>query len=444
MTAVPNLLPKLLIVEDDATFGSVLKVLFDEEGLDVVWARDLSGARTHLDHRPDIVILDQRLPDGSGLALIDEVNAANPLAKILVTTANGSVDDAVFALKKGIVDYLAKPVDLEALRLAVLRTLEHGRLAQSLEADRRQSRPRELTGHGTYSDSLKELVARAALSRAPVLITGETGTGKTLIAKTIHQQGPNSARPFVAVNCSAIPDNLVEAELLGVERGAYTGAHAARPGLFELADQGTLFLDEIGEMSLPLQAKLLSVIEDGVVRRLGSTRPRHVDVRIVAATNASIDLRSNRIRQDLLYRLDVLRINLRPLRERQEELGAIVLGVIGGLAGTKAVRLADGEMSRLARYAWPGNIRELRNVVERALLLGDAAALRPSTYLSVDDNGAVEETPTSGGEVETLAALERRHVLAVLDLVGGARELAAKRLGIAPATLRRKLASWNR
>lgn len=428
----------LLVVEDDRTFARTLQDTFEDEDWTVLVAATLAAARGLLDRRPDVVVLDQRLPDGGGLQLIDEINAANAAAKTIVVTAHGSVDDAVYALKRGIVDYMTKPVDLESLKLAVLRARDHAWLTQAAAAHQRGGEGRaDVVGTSAAATRLAHLVARAATTRAPVLIVGETGVGKTLVAKNIHNLA-GDGRPFVAVNCAAIPENLVESELLGVERGAYTGAHQPRQGLFELADHGTLFLDEIGEMSLALQAKLLTVIEDHVVRRVGSSRDRRVDVRVIAATNTDVDA-NERLRKDLLYRLDVLRIEVPPLRERAVDLPALCDGILSRLAGTRRPKLASGEIERLAAYTWPGNIRELRNVLERSFLLDDPDALVPSSHIARAHPPADDTHDTD----EALETIERRHILGCLARAGNARELAAKRLGISPATLRRKLAAWG-
>ena len=434
----------VLVVDDDALFRTALEDLFTADGMTVLSAASTAMAREQLEHRPDVVILDQRLPDGSGLDLIEDVIAANPQAKTIMVTADGCVADAVSALKRGIVDYVQKPLDVEALRLAVLRAVEHGRLAREAEVSRLAavSLPDPLACVPEH-EALALLVSRAAKSKVPVLITGETGTGKSMIARSIHRLGSELERPFIAVNCASIPENLVEAELFGVERGAYTGAHAPRQGQFELADQGTLFLDEIGEMPLALQSKLLTVLEDGVVRRVGATRGRRIDVRIIAATNVDLDdPGQNRLRRDLLYRLDVLRIHMRPLRDRLDELPGIVEQLLVRIVGAnRHATLAPGEMSRLLEYGWPGNVRELANVLERAMLLQEPSALMPSRFLTnprVTSSGVYTRRPD-----ESIEGLERAHVLDVLRKADGVRATAARRLGISVATLRRKLNAWG-
>lgn len=434
----------ILIVDDDPLFRTALEDLFHADSMRVLHAGTTAGARALLEERPDVVILDNRLPDGSGLELLDDVIATNPQAKTIVVTADGSVADAVAALKRGIVDYVTKPLDLESLRLAVHRAVEHGRLARVAEVQHHAAiADTETLVADSEHGELRELVVKAARSRVPVLITGETGTGKSMIARAIHRASSRVDRPFIAINCASIPENLVEAELFGVERGAFTGAHAPRQGQFELAHSGTLFLDEIGEMPLALQSKLLTVLEDGVVRRVGAARGRPLDVRILAATNVELDDPSQtRLRRDLLYRLDVLRIHVKPLRERIDELSGLVDELLRRIMGANHHgELAAGELDRMAEYPWPGNVRELANVLERAVLLQDPTALKPSKLLggSRTSTSGVFSRPSD----QTIENLERAHVLAVLKSAEGVRAAAARKLGISVATLRRKLNAWG-
>jgi transcriptional regulator with PAS, ATPase and Fis domain len=273
-----------------------------------------------------------------------------------------------------------------------------------------------------------------------VLITGETGTGKTLLAREIHLSGTPD-RPFVHVNCAALPEALVEAELFGAERGAYTGATSAREGLFELASGGTLFLDEIAEVPAPIQAKLLTALDDGSIRRVGAGRERRVDVRVIAATNADVEsaLKRGALRSDLYYRLNVIHVEVPPLRERRDEIPALAAHLLTLCAGRSAV-LAPGEEARLMEYPWPGNTRELRNVIERAVFLQSPGPLRPADLLGL---AATRAAPPAEAASTSLSEVERRHILATLDRHGGNRMRAARALDVSVATLRRKLREYG-
>ena len=308
-----------------------------------------------------------------------------------------------------------------------------------MRRERKRERGKRLVGDGLVQ--VRHLAAVAATTTSPVLVTGETGTGKTLAAASIHHQTPGE-RPFVKVNCAAIPETLVEAELFGVEQGAFTGAGKSREGLFELADGGTLFLDEIGELELGVQAKLLGVLEDGAARRVGGHRLRRFEVRVIAATNADVEaaIEQGRLRRDLFYRLNVVRLDLPPLRERLEDLPELVAALLEGLPGGRGGRLAVGEAEQLRAYPWPGNVRELRNVLERSLLLSPRDRLMPSRVLPA----AVAPHRSSSGSrepaaLQSLKTVEMTHIQRVLAACSHNRTRAARVLGIGLATLRRRL-----
>ncbi len=390
---------------------------------------------------PRLVILDQRLPDGSGLSLVENDPAeARAMRRVLVVTGHPRVDDAVAALRLGIDDYLTKPVALEVVRHAVLRSLEALELERVATLDRwrhRQSqRTSPLIGEGL--EQLRQVLARIAPARAPVLLIGETGTGKSLAARTIHDLS-GCRGPFVKVNCAAIPAGLIESELFGVERGAYTGATASRPGLFELADHGTLFLDEIGEVELAVQAKLLAVLEDGAARRVGGSRTIRFETRVVTATNRALAeaVDAGTFRADLYYRLDILRVEVPPLRTHPGDIAALCSLHLHRLGVPDT--LAEGELARLERYAWPGNTRELFGILERAALL-QTPPFEPSRFLDL-----AGPTPTGApaeGPLLPLAEVEKQHILRVLDACGGHRQRSADVLGIGVATLQRRLREY--
>lgn len=436
-------LPRVLLVDDDDLYREVLGERLRADGLAILEAPDLASARAQIDRRLSVVVLDQQLPDGHGLTLAQALRDRGSRARIIIVTGHPEVDDAVTALRLRIDDYLAKPIDLETVRLAVLRSLETLRLE---DVDRLVRREKAQAGGSTLIggslDEARRLVTIAAETQSPVLITGETGTGKSLAARAIHEQSAAS-RPLVKVNCAAIPETLVEAELFGVERGAFTGAGASREGLFELADGGSLFLDEIGELDIGIQAKLLGVLDDGCVRRVGGSRDRRFEVRIIAATNVDVAdaVADGRFRRDLFYRLNVIRIDLPPLRERIADLGDLVEVLLGALPRGRGAALAPGEIDRLSRYRWPGNVRELRNLLERSLLIDPSSALLPSRLLpnagETPDRAALP--PASPESLETLETVQTVHIERVLQACDGNRTRAAKVLGIGLATLRRRL-----
>lgn len=447
----------VLVVDDDPLWTMAVTDYLRADGLECASASSRAEARPLLAAGPRLLILDQHLPDGPGLDLVEAPGMeGRSLCRVLVVTGHPRVEDAVQALRLGIDDYLTKPVSLEVLRHAVLRSLESLRLEKlaSLEKwrDAQQRDGSALVGAGLAS--LLATVGQVAPSAAPVLLTGETGSGKSLVARAIHDASGRTG-PYVKVNCAALPSQLVEAELFGVERGAYTGATATRPGLFELADQGTLLLDEIGELELSSQAKLLSVLDDGEARRVGGSRPIRFKARIVAATNRDLwaEVAAKTFRADLLYRLEILKLDLPPLRNRPgdiEELCAYHLSRLGDKQ-----RLAAGELERLQAYGWPGNTRELFAVLERAALL-QSPPLRPSAFLHGAAQPALPPAATlpvaafqEGREAPSerrkasLSQVEQSHILEVLSACGGRRAQAAALLGIGPATLQRRLREYR-
>jgi two-component system, NtrC family, response regulator AtoC len=441
----------LLLVDDSFLWRATLAEHLARDVSEVRQAATLSEARRQLDPSLRVVILDQQLPDGSGLSLVPLLREKAPEARILVVTGHPELEDAVRSVRLRIDDYLTKPVEPEIVRHAVLRSLEMLQLERAEAREKRRNEAErshaEIVGPGMAA--VRELIGRVAGSDSPVLIQGETGVGKTLVAKAVHFAGGaregEGVRPFIHLNCAAIPENLVEAELFGVEKGAFTGAATSRPGLFELADGGTLFLDEIGEMPVALQAKLLGVLEEGQARRVGASLPRRFSVRVLAATHVALEtaVREQRFRRDLLYRLSVLPVTIPPLRDRPEDVPVLVRSFLDGRRGAPA--LMGGEMDRLAAHSWPGNVRELFNVLERAVLLHPSDALRPSALLS--ESPAAPEAGAGGtsepGAPLALAEVERRHVLATLGHFDGHRGRTAEALGISGATLRRRLAEYR-
>jgi DNA-binding NtrC family response regulator len=435
-----------LIIDDDRVFSNVVRDYLSSDSVEVLIANTAAAGIEYCQQkRVDVVLLDQKLPDAEGHTLCTAILQCNDQAKIIFSTAFPSFENAIKAIRSGASDYLSKPYDLEELSLSVrqaFRTLELENMEQIQNyQSSRESEDAILIGGEGFAE-IQKLTELAASSDSPVLITGETGTGKTLVAKAIHYRGPSPKAPFISINCASLPENLIEAELFGYEKGAFTGAVASRKGLFEMAEGGTLFLDEIGEMPVHLQAKLLSVLEDKKLRRLGSESLRTVTVRIIAATGVKIeDHLGKTFRKDLYYRLSVIRIHIPPLKERRSDIPQLCSHLIKTIAGERAVLLSEAECVRLSNYDWPGNVRELKNILERAYLLQKGQEFRPADLL-----GKTRQPPQTAGmasEAETpllpLEEVEMRHIRSVLGRLSGNYTQAAKALGISLSTLKRKL-----
>jgi len=449
---------KVLIVDDDRFFGDVLQEDLRGRNLEATVLQSIGEARRVCSQQAfDVVLLDNHLPDGSGLEVLPDILNLNDRAKVIMITAFPNFNNAVQAIKRGAYDYISKPIDLEELHLTIERALH----TSELEAVEQVARYREdkeqqetvLVGFQESFGEIHALVERSSATDAAVLITGETGTGKNVVAKKIHYQSARRAHPFISLNCAAIPETLIETELFGVEKGAFTGASQTRKGVFELAEGGTLFLDEIGEMPVQLQAKLLSVLEEKQVKRVGAEKFRPVNVRIVAATNALSDesLAENRFRKDLFYRLSVLRIHLPPLRRRPADIPELCRFFIRRLAPNRRVEISRAEIERLQNYSFPGNVRELRNVLERCLLLQEGAQLLPSKILDFADEAKPsaaaenEDSLVNAGVAEnlTLAEIERRFILAAFAKNGNNLAHTAAALDISLSTLKRKLREFG-
>lgn len=370
--------PRILVVDDEAHLRELLEIALVKMGLDVDSADSLTAARSHLAQNDYALILtDMRLPDGLGIELVREVTTGEKVTPIAVITAYGSADNAVMALKAGAFDYLSKPVALDQLRLMVQSALRVGKPVESLrpaaDAKIRSSSALRLIGQSAAMQELRTQIVRLARSMAPVAITGESGSGKELAARDIHALSPRADKPFVAVNCGAIPEALMEAEFFGYRKGAFTGAADDRDGFFQAANGGTLLLDEVADLPLAMQVKLLRAIQERRVRKVGATVEEAVDVRLVSATHQNLAecVESGRFRQDLYYRLNVIELKLPPLRERLDDIGLLVAAILGRLSAftpqAEQVTLAPAALSALRAYAFPGNVRELENILERAL-----------------------------------------------------------------------------
>jgi DNA-binding NtrC family response regulator len=441
--------------------GSAVLILDDEPGMRSFLKRGLSRRfalvetasstaeaeallrRCHF----DLLIADIRLPGKSGVAWVQELRDQGSSLDVIFITAHADLETAVAALRAGASDFILKPFRIDQLLTAVGRNAER-RITSGNGHSFRGGEEQYLACNGMLGDSepmqdVRHLIERVASLPSTVLIQGESGTGKELAARAIHAR---SRRPgsFVAINCGAVSPELLESELFGHIKGAFTGAHQAREGLFSYANTGSLFLDEIGEMPLAMQAKLLRVLEEKTIRPVGSNQESAVDVRIIAATNRDLaaDVAAGRFREDLFYRLNVVFIRLPPLRERPQDIATLTHFFVDHLSAQLGLPrpVVDGwDLARLSGHDWPGNVRELRNVIERCLLLGK----RPGQCVAGKDGESAESAPTQGNSDLSLEALERHHILSVLAAAAGNKSAAARTLGVSRKTLERKLKGWS-
>lgn len=441
---------KLLVIEDDENFGYVLTNFLKEKGIDPVWVKEGEKAIELLKRDSfHVVLLDQKLPDRDGINLAKEILSIKPGLKIIFMTAYPDVKKAVEAIKAGAFDYLTKPIEPEELMWLLGKAIRMDDL-EKIENFHQYSLSQQqeslvLIGRSKAIKDMKEFISIASRAiTSPVLITGETGTGKSLLAKIIHYSGPLRHKPFVSVNCAAIPDSLIESELFGHERGAFTGATKSKKGLFEIADGGTLFLDEIGEMSLQLQAKLLHVLDTGLVRPLGSEKERKVQVRVIAASNRKLleEVKKGNFRMDLYFRIAVLHFEIPPLRERREDIEDLAYFFLKRLFPNRKIQLSFDDLKTLKQYSFPGNIRELKNIIERAALLSRGPYLNLKRFLPEDiKRGKSEEK--SEQNLLPLKEIEKDYILYVLKRMNWNKRKAAEVLGISLSTLKRRLKSWS-
>jgi two-component system response regulator HydG len=438
----------ILVVDDEPSMRTTLSILLKREGYQVSQAGDGVEALRMLDQgQYDMVLTDLKMEGVDGMELLRQVKTADPQTEVLIFTAYGTVTSAVEAMKLGAYDYIGKPFDEEELLLKVARALERKALVREVQELRAELKgQRGMEEIVAASQAMQEVLAKVtqvASTEATVLVEGESGTGKELIAKALHQGSPRSNRPFIPINCGTFPETLLESELFGYEKGAFTGAEQGRKGLFEAAHQGTLFLDEIGDMPLPLQGKLLRALQEGEVRRLGSTVPVKVQVRIVTATNKNIEtlVAQGTLRDDLFYRLNVVRIHIPPLRERRDDIVPLArhfLEIYRKRAQKEITGFAPDTIQVMLHHPWPGNVRELENAVERGVILARSTSITPQD-LSL---GLPPSEVGSGGRT-TLKELQRRHILSALERHGGNQAKAARELGIGRNTLWRRLKEYG-
>ncbi|HZQ67101.1 MAG TPA: sigma-54 dependent transcriptional regulator [Terriglobales bacterium] len=429
----------ILVVDDELAMRTALQASFARHGWPVESAGGLQEAMAKFQRsRHSLVVTDVRMPDGDGLAVMREVRAVEPRTGVILLTAYGSIPDAVRAMKNGACDYLVKPVVFEELERAARRILER---SQQPDADG----PEPLIGHSAAWLQALQRARQIASSDADVLIQAESGTGKELVARMVHRLSRRAGRPLIAVNCAAFPEALLESELFGHARGAFTGAVNAKPGKFELAQGGTLLLDEIGEMPLPLQPKLLRALQEREFDRLGDTRTLKVDIRVIATTNRSLEqmVKAGSFRADLYYRLNVIPLTLPPLRERVEDIPELALHFARRYttAGTDP-ELSPEFLRRLQRYSWPGNVRELANLMHRAAALGDAALAIDALPGEMEEPGPAAVCAGMSPGL-SLGEMEKRLLEMTLAATHGNRSRAAEMLGISLRTVRNKIREYG-
>ncbi len=446
---------RVLIVDDEEAMREVLQLRLEEWGYEVQAAGDGGEAQGAVQtFVPDVVISDVVLPDVSGLELLRQLKSGDPHRPVLLITAHGTVEAAVDAMKVGARDFLTKPLDTNKVR-SILKSFEADLETRRSSRQRAANLGRDKSRFGLFigaSKSMGEvyrLIDEVATTQASVLVTGESGTGKELAARTIHELSPRVAGPFVAINAAAIPKELMESEIFGHEKGSFTGATGTRQGCFELAHGGTLFLDEIGEMPIALQPKLLRVLEDGKVRRVGGGKELQVDVRVLAATNRDprAAIEDGKLREDLYYRINVFTLTLPPLRTRHGDVEILAhhfVETFNHKHGTDVEGLRRETLEMLADYAWPGNVRELRNIMERAVVLAKTAWIEPShlpPYVQRPDAAAGARIVLPLGT--SLADAEREVILKTLEHAGNNKAEAARRLGLDVKTIRNKLKAYG-
>ncbi len=441
---------RLLIVDDDVNLRQSLALLLGESGHEVTAEGDPERALARATADPfDVILCDVRMPKMDGLTFLSRYREQEGDALLIMMSAFGNEDAAIAAMREGAYDYLRKPFRPDEVTMTIRKAEERERLRREVEVLRSSigvDAVRDLVvSESRAMRDLMELAARVARHNTTVLITGESGTGKEVLARAIHRMSPRSEKGFTAINCAAIPEQLLESELFGHTRGAFTGANADRAGLFELADEGTLLLDEIGDLSPGLQAKLLRVLEEGEVRPLGARESKKVDVRVLAATARSLEqgVERGEFRSDLFYRLNVVRLHIPPLRDRPEDIPALLAHFAGQAAQKlgRPVSITPAALAALTHHNWPGNVRELRNAVERAAVLGGDHPL-DARDLTLTNGGPPKTNGSTNGSLDLksqVEAVERQAILRALEAAGGNRRQAASLLGISLRTLFYKL-----
>jgi two-component system NtrC family response regulator len=450
----------ILVVDDELNYLTVMEALLDEAGYEVITAGSaLEAVKIAGDSDLDLVLTDMKMPKMSGIELLDEVRRLYPDLPVIIMTAYGTVEKAVTAMKKGAFDYILKPFKNEEILVTIAKALEHRHLLLknrllNQEIDKKYGFP-NIVGESRSMQDILALVKRVARSRATVLVTGESGTGKELIARAIHQVSNRAAKSFISVNCGALTETLLESELFGHERGAFTNAVTMRKGRFELADGGTLFMDEVAEMSQALQVKLLRILQEMEFERVGGTRTIKVDVRVVAASNRDLkeEVEAGRFREDLFYRLNVVHLQLPPLRQRQEDIPLLATHFISKYVAENLrdkTRITPEALKVLVQYDWPGNVRELENVMERAVILCSDNVITPQDLPAELSPSSAESKleidrfiPLHTPLPEALDSIEEQMIRRALEKSGQVQVRAAEILGITKSLLQYKLKKYH-
>ncbi len=452
---------RIMVVDDERSMREFLEILLRKEGYQVSsFGSGEEALGWFIKEGCDLAIVDLKMPGMGGIELLKKIKKLNPETIVIVITAYASVESAVEAMKAGAYDYFIKPFNVDEIKLHIKRALERKRLEEENRDMKLRYGFNGLVGTSHKMRELYRLIMNVAPAKTNILITGESGTGKELVAKAIHSESPRKDGPFVAVNCGAIPENLIESELFGYEKGAFTGANSAKEGLVELADGGTLFLDEITELPLNLQVKLLRFIQDRYFRRIGGREEKQVDIRLIAATNRDIEreVREGRFREDLYYRINVIRIDIPPLRERREDIPHIAMHFVEKYnreLGKNIKGISEDAMNCLVEYHYPGNVRELENAIERAVALEmdsliSVSSLPPGIRDSTKVKKEVKpppspriEIPPEGVDLERLVAeYEKGIIMEALRKAGGVKKKAAELLGISFRSMRYKLSKY--
>ena len=446
---------RLLVVDDEQSIRRLCMTIGNTLGYACAEAESAEAALARLDSdAPDLILTDLKLPNMSGVELLKQMKMLLPHAEIAIMTGHGSIESAVDAMKLGAYDYIEKPFRVEKMRLLLQRMAEKVRLVTENEFLRERVTTEEnldgIIGSSANIQDVLRMISRLKDTRTPVLIAGESGTGKELAARAIHFRGSMAQTPFVAVDCGSLVPTLMESELFGYEKGAFTGAMKSKAGLFQAANGGTIFLDEIGELPLEMQAKLLRVLQEKEVRPVGSNEKVNVDVRVIAATNRDLEAayRAGTFRKDLYFRLNVVTVHLPPLRERRSDIPVLVHHFLDRYAKGSHIQVTAGAMKSLLHYDWPGNVRELENCIARAVTLGDRETidvidLPPGIRSEQADSGIVPAQDAASLSTTALAEMERMTILRVFEQAKGDKALAGKMLGISRATLYRKLKRYN-
>ena len=444
---------RVLVVDDEVNARTALAELLTDEGFEVETAADAFKALGKVDtFAPDVVVTDLKMPGMDGIELVQRLRALNDPPVVVVMTAFGAVQSAVEAMRAGASEYLTKPINLDELLVSLARVLEHQALRREARQLRQRVRdrvaPANIIGDSPAMQRIFEVIDQAAPSRATILITGESGTGKELVANAIHDRSPRAAGPFVKLHCAALAESLLESELFGHERGAFTGAVARRDGRFQQADGGTLFLDEIGEISPALQVKLLRFLQEHEFERVGGGQTVRVDVRIVAATNRDLadEVARGRFREDLFYRLNVVSLHMPSLRERKTDIPTLAAFFLDRYArenGRAVTELSPETMALLCSHDWPGNVRELENAVERAVVMSQGPVIEPRHLPANVRPGVPTQPGLPAIPGSTLAQLERYAILETLRATGGSTSRAAEMLGVSVRTIQYRLHEYN-